>query len=43
MKITTRKIIAGVILLLVMASAVIWFAANIWPGIRIANIVSGGN
>jgi hypothetical protein len=41
MKITTHKIIVGVILLLVMASADVWFATNILPKIRVANIDSG--
>jgi len=40
MKITTNKIIAGLVLLLVLAATVIWLAGHIF---NLANVVSGGN
>jgi hypothetical protein len=41
MKITPKMIFGGLALLLVLAIALIWFAITVWPGFRIANIVSG--
>jgi hypothetical protein len=42
MKLTTGRIVAGFVLLVVLFALFIWLTFDVFPIFRIANVVSGG-